>query len=439
MALLDRQRESKSDERLSMTPVLMRRDDDCIHAAMCNLAGVGYDDAPPFDPEGSMFEAWNAWAREHGLELRSHPPSELPLTGHWVLGVAVPVPPGGALQPTSRDGLNRHAVTMLDAKVEHDPLPYRDAEHERLLAGAAWRFGFTLEPLADFEFDAARGALTGKTAPLGGNWATSGDATDLTVTGSGAVTRASTSDATWGRNAIVGTTTYTVCAVQIDCKRSGGNPEHGLLARYVDASNYVHIRASITSPTVTIEADRVIAGSHFNMGFVTLPAPSADSFYTLRAVITASGCFYVWWAPAGPLNGAPVLRGQNANLATGGALASGKVGFMDLNPVATASTRTFDNFVAWVPVIPTVVYSGRVGEVRSDGTKRQDATGVYYGDMPSYRGSPFRVPPAGDKNRISRVFGKLHRNDIEVEPSDVVTDNLTLQAIVTPRYLAPPN
>jgi len=77
-------------------------------------------------------------------------------------------------------------------------------------------------------------------------------------------------------------------------------------------------------------------------------------------------------------------------------------------------------------------------EVRQDGAIRQDSTGTYYGPVPAYRGSRFLVPPAGDENRTSRILVKAHRNDIETELSANVTDNLTIQAIVTPRYLVVP-
>jgi hypothetical protein len=143
------------------------------------------------------------------------------------------------------------------------------------------------------------------------------------------------------------------------------------------------------------------------------------------------GSYYVWMGDAGG-NLRLICSGSHADLASGGALATGDVYLYDEQATANACTRNYDNFQAWAPAIPTVIYSGRTAEIRSDGAIRQDSTGTYYGNVPSYRGSRFLVPPAGDENRTSRILVMARRNDIEAADAENVTDNLTIQTVVTP-------
>jgi hypothetical protein len=152
-------------------------------------------------------------------------------------------------------------------------------------------------------------------------------------------------------------------------------------------------------------------------------------------MVDAAGRFWAGYATQGTRITAFLASGQDAALATGGTLASGNPGIFDFCVNSGNGVRNVDNFQAWVPTIPTAIYSGKVAEIRSDGAIRQDSTGTYYGPVPAYRGGPILVPAAGDENRTSRILVKAHRSDIDAEASDAVTDNLTIQAITTPRYL----
>jgi len=134
-----------------------------------------------------------------------------------------------------------------------------------------------------------------------------------------------------------------------------------------------------------------------------------------------------------------VLKAQSTAVATGGALATGKPGFYDRNSSPTAAIRSYDFFSIATPAAESIVInSTRSLEVRSDTTIRADSSNTYWGPVPSYRGSRFYVPPAGDENRTSRVLVKAHRQDIEAVDATDVTDNLTVAVAVTPRYLVIP-
>lgn len=94
------------------------------------------------------------------------------------------------------------------------------------------------------EFNQTAGALAGKSAPIGGTYVGAGDPDDFTVETTGKTAqRTAVSDPTHGR-LITLNTNMTMTAVQVDfladnmpASQSVGQ---GVIARYVDASNYVY-------------------------------------------------------------------------------------------------------------------------------------------------------------------------------------------------------
>lgn len=86
-----------------------------------------------------------------------------------------------------------------------------------------------------------------------------------------------------------------------------------------------------------------------------------------------------------------------------------------MTPVRTATvTRYYDDFAVFTPAAePIVLYSGRMIEIRHDSTERESSAGSVWGRPQSYRGSRFKVPPAGDANRTTRVAVKASRNDLD--------------------------
>jgi hypothetical protein len=307
------------------------------------------------------------------------------------------------------------------------------------------------------EFTTAAGGLNTRVAPLGGTWATGAAAggtgsaaTDFTA-GTNTMTRTTTGDVTGGRYGALGATASTDVVAQVDFSYSAATADTvdmGLLLRFVDANNFVRAyyeQPSTAFPTnFNVSVDIVIAGTRVFSQTVAgssggIPSISPGQTYSLRAYVGAGGQFGVWVFPQGGTpSSTPLVTGGDTRLATGGTLASGKTGLYDFCSGGVAVTRTYDNFVMGAADAQAAVFSGKTAEIRYDGAIRQDSTGTYYGPVPAYRGSRFLVPAAGDENRTSRILVKAHRNDIEVDASANVTDNLTIQTIITPRYVVVP-
>jgi hypothetical protein len=340
---------------------------------------------------------------------------------------------------------------MRGDRLFHDPLPYTDEDHMRLVAEAEITAAMTLEPLsptgdtptaARRDFGEAAGNLSGKTMPVGGTWTTSGSATDFAVEASGhTLQRSTTSEASF-RFAIAGTATFTNVLAQVDFKVSAipdlGDSRRAVVVRYVDSSNYLAIFASTvddgSSLYTHVQSQVTIAGATTGES-VAYPI-AADGWYTLRLVADVQGRYYGWVFPRGGRAAGPAFARQLTDLATGGTLASGKVGIYDWHSPGTACTRTYDNFLAAVPLTNEVLHSGRQLHVRSDGAIHQDSTGTYSGNWPVYGDYP-KIPPAGAENRTTRIAARALRNNPEEMAVPNVTDALAVQAVIQPRYLVP--
>lgn len=290
------------------------------------------------------------------------------------------------------------------------------------------------------EFDQAAGNLNAKTLTVGGTWTTSGDATDLVVDATAHTVTRSAVSSTAGRIALAGTTTFTNVVQQFDFTRTVGNTTYQeLLARYVDANNYLRVEMGAGR---TLEVLKIVAGAGTTLAAVSLPEVPitgyANDWWTIRLLVDASGLYAATAFPKGSAPSDWLLVGSDSVLATGGVLASGKAGFRDYSPTATAVTRSYDNFFAAVPSVDAVAFSGRSAEINSQAAVRQDSTGTYYGPVASYRGARFFLPPAGDESRTSRIIGKLRRNDIDTMPDDQIADSTTVTVHYTPRYSTVP-
>lgn len=299
----------------------------------------------------------------------------------------------------------------------------------------------------DFSSTTAGGALSGRTPIVGAAWVTAGSPTDFAfVDGPNlyeeSVTRSAVSDTGYGRFATAGgSVTNTDISVNVarNVVGSNANFELGLVARYVDISNYLsayvwwNATTSPAAPYWQFEIHINIAGTATVLRTYRLASFGGTQWSRLRLLVFASGRFH---AELFDSTGAFVtaLDGYDVRLATGGTLATGKVGIRDRSAGATSVLRYYDNFQAVTPVAePAVIYSGRSAQVRYDDTIRQDSTGVYNGRPESYRGTRFLLPPG-----TSRVLAKARRNDIETIADDAVTDATQIQVGWTPRGLAVP-
>jgi hypothetical protein len=299
-----------------------------------------------------------------------------------------------------------------------------------------------------FASTTATSALNGTTSDSGDVWATSGDATDFTFTDdlSGEnIKRATTADATNGRYAVLGTATPTNVMVQSliyhTASPSGASQEatSGVIARWTDSSNYVRGvlgRSYTGSVNQQLMLQVIVAGTAVLDERVSVPVNyGINTWYQINLVAYTSGRMVLQLLDSSGGLVIATTEGTATQVATGGALASGKSGIYDYSDsAATTVTRYYDDFVTATPEAePIVLYSGRNMQVRHDDVIRQDSTGTYMGRPPSYRGSRFVVPTG-----TSRVLVKARRNDIEAMPDSNVTDATQIQIAYTPRGLAVP-
>lgn len=294
--------------------------------------------------------------------------------------------------------------------------------------------------------------LNGRTADVGGTWATSGSATDyvfadpvsiLTVESASRVT---TSDAS-ARFAILGTATPTDSQVDVGLYSvlasvpTSGDIYQGVIARWTDSSNY--LRAAIRrlhSPARiirTLQIVQVVAGVETQLASVdvsTLPVLQA-----VRLIVFASGRALAFAMDSTFTSVYATAEATSSTLATGGILANGKTGLFDMNSTSVATSRYYTNVAVSTPAAePIAVYSGRSLEIRHDSTERESSAGGTWGRLQSYRGGRFKVQPAGDADRTTRVVVKASRNDLDSAEDANLTDQISLAVEVTPRYAVLP-
>jgi hypothetical protein len=204
--------------------------------------------------------------------------------------------------------------------------------------------------------------LNGRTADgTGGTWDDSGygATTGFIVDGNGDnLARTTVSDASGGRFAFLGPS-LTNCVVQCWINRDGvmGAPmtTQGVVARGTDHNNHL----------VLYVLEDVFPGHQYfflvkNIGGTRTPlwiSNPGDIIYTgmgggyLRLTVDDEGRWGAWWWPSADTSyqNRPIQIGQDADLATGGALASGKCGIHDGNGHASSANRVWEDFIVDVP------------------------------------------------------------------------------------------
>jgi hypothetical protein len=298
------------------------------------------------------------------------------------------------------------------------------------------------------EFSQSAGALTGKTASVGGAWAGAGDADDFAVESTGHTlqrTAVSDVDANTGRYAISGAAALASQFSQVDHMTtalgsisSGDRIVGGALARYVDINNWAMATFApnslgFVSPYSGITVRKRVAGTVTTIATIPFTQFAANKLYTIRFQITADGKWTVW---AGPQGGALqyLASGFDTDFATGGVLASGKPGIYDHRVGAGAATRTYDNFQAGPPPLDAVVFASQPAELRTDGMFRKDTAGTAYGPVTEVAGDLPRIPPSGAENRPVELFIKGSRGDFDQLP-DTGIDDISAQVIYRPSWL----
>jgi hypothetical protein len=293
----------------------------------------------------------------------------------------------------------------------------------------------TVSAFDNFTTGTLSGSLNTRTPAVGTAWATSGAATDWTVT-AGAITRNTKSDAE-PRFGVLGASLGNSALALTGSVPSGGYTGTisvaGLL-RWTNSSNYAFAVLLLgSSGSCEVAIGVTVAGTTTIMGSALLAA--AGFFVTslnLRITALLDGTLAV----STTTGGKPVsLEATNTALATGGALASGKPGIYDKSAGSAAVVRTITSVAASsLAGIPYCIQPSQSLEVRSDSTLTEDSTGTYGGPVPQYRGSRFFVPQDGSANRTSRIIVTADRNDLEESDQQTIADSFTAEVKLTPRY-----
>lgn len=301
------------------------------------------------------------------------------------------------------------------------------------------------------DFTLESGNITGDSMQVGGSWIGAGGTVDFTRADQ-ASTPGDTSSAfrsvtndtliTNGRYATASSPTLTNTVVQAQAYHSTTQFStaifrYGVVARYTDANNWVMYVLEQSGDT--FGGFQVLKRQG---GTVTTLAQSISSggnliwtgvWWGLRLVITASGFFATQFNVE---NSAwfNQLSGYDAALATGGALASGKVGIYDAKIDGTADSRFYRAFNAYVPPSDAVVFASQSAELSTSQLLREDSTGVAWTPITFPLGDLPRLPPATIDTRSAEVFVKMSRGDFQTL-SDPAIDDLSVRAFYRPCYL----
>jgi hypothetical protein len=290
--------------------------------------------------------------------------------------------------------------------------------------------------LDEFTGTTAGNNLNGRAAVSGGSWVTSGDATDFQFADdlSGEqITRATTADTT-GRFAILGAGAVTDTEASVRFYADNGSifTNAGVVARWVDSSNFLRLRATVRG-TERLVLEQVVAGTTTTLATSSYGI-TVWRWYRLRLIAFASGRAIGQVLDAND-NILATLDASSSALSSGGALDDGTPGIWDSGTGVTAGPRYYDQFTVATPAPePIVLYSGRTMQITHEAATRQDSTGVYSGRPRSYQPAGRFLVPVG----TSRVLAKARRNDIDAAADENVTDATQIQVGITPRGLAVP-
>ena len=102
---------------------------------------------------------------------------------------------------------------------------------------------------------------------------------------------------------------------------------------------------------------------------------------------------------------------------------------------ATAATRTYDNFAAWIPTPDAVTFASRSTQLTTDGHYRLDSGGTAYGPVSiRHRQTSRRLPVGGLEGRTTQVFLKASRGDFDQLP-DTGIDDISARVYYRPCWL----
>lgn len=183
---------------------------------------------------------------------------------------------------------------------------------------------------------------------------------------------------------------------------------------------------------------KIKAGAVTVVGYSEIATVNTSAWYTLRLDITAAGVASVYWGARGSTL-TLAAQGQDADLATGGTLASGKRGFYDACTSGNTINRWYDNVIIAdsLPSSGHVLNSGKSAELRHDRMIYEPSSGSNWSDVPAPEGAHLKLPPAGREDLAHRMAACAHRLDLDSGlPATNIADALRVGPLeVTPRVM----
>jgi hypothetical protein len=193
----------------------------------------------------------------------------------------------------------------------------------------------------------------------------------------------------------------------------------GMVLRYTDINNF--LAAYLVSYETNNGLGRIVKVVG---GTVTVLATGprisnvGGVWLTLDVTCFSNGQINVRYGPQG--SPSYEVAASDETLATGGVLASGKVGLVDWNSHTTAP-RTYDNFAAWTTSPDAVVYANQSAELSTSGIFRADVGGTAYGPVSIVNSDLPRMPNKSSAGTVE-VFVKSSRGDLENLPDPGIDD-----------------
>lgn len=102
------------------------------------------------------------------------------------------------------------------------------------------------------------------------------------------------------------------------------------------------------------------------------------------------------------------------------------------------ATRTFDNFIVFVPVTDAAIFASQSLEVRHDRVIREDSGGTIWSTPSDYRGDYLLIPPDAGESRTVRIIAKGSRGNLDSMPDSSSADNISGRLTITERFLHVP-
>jgi hypothetical protein len=298
----------------------------------------------------------------------------------------------------------------------------------------------------------AGAALNGSSPPIGTAWATSGAATDFTFLDAGAARSSPALPPTSaaGRSVAGAGFRYGIFgSSRSDQKVSAQvgawitppavpiTGSCGIVARWVDANNYLRCTIRWNSNLTEFRVTKVVAGVATVLADAPVGRQFFGEYFTLAMSVSANGNVAATLASSTGLQLASLVASDPA-LAPGGVLQSGKAGIIDSGDGATTPQRWYDSItVTAPPPEPVVINAGKSVELRTEGHFRKASGGTGYDLINAAVGDLPRVPSSGVEGQPVELFVKPSRGDFD-ERADVAIDDISVQVFYRPSYLFVP-